>query len=862
MKGLVTLGTMVNVVRLRGGAPAKAFKRSLTACVLLFVISCTGLSVAQRTIRVPQDQPSIQAGIDAASNGDTVLVLPGSYTEQLNFKGKAITVTTGATSYSAPEVAATVIHAMLNPENDIVSPIASFFSNEGRGTVLNGFTLTSPTQAYFYQYGQPLVAVSVLNSLVAPFSTGPGPAGPGTPTITNNRFVGDANPVGLVGGVVAGNYFGGGSGFYVISVGKPDHPVESNVHDNVIENNHLTRQSLPTGDLIGAILYASHALVYNNTIRDNTVTTLAAGARQQFLFPGVGFQLAEPFVFAQNLVYGNQMDIQFSIALGADPGIQEIVANNTIADNAPSSVCTETCTPGQMLFTKSAAFAGNDVIVANNIMRAGPGAGPTFACVDDSAGPYLPAMQDTLQVDHNLFAPSSQPVFDASCRQQIVNAGNLLSDPQFESAEGGNYRLEQGSPAVDAGNNSILAQLSTFPDSLLTDSLTTDLEGQPRPTDATGKSYPTIDMGAYELPGTQSDAPTSLLLIPQSYPPTGTRQAILTGHLSSPSGVPTGTVTLMDNGNPTSTASVQADGTTVFHVTELTSGIHEFIASYPGSQRFAPAISLKLVLPFDPLPTSLLLLPAPQTSAVGTAVTFHVVATAQDGSVPSPVTLTDSNGQTLGTVYPDPYGNGSLVVNNLPPGNDTVTATYAGTGRYAAATATSTVVVTNKGFSITLNPASLSLRAGQQGTSTAVVTSLGSFAGTLRLSVDPGSEGVFASLGTTSLTLAPGATGSSTLTVSTFSSAQTASTATPGRRPPWVLFAVMFASPFAWRRRRQRLGALALVVGTVAIVSLGGCTNLRIPRQPLPPGTYLIPVTATDSAGNSHKATLTLLVTK
>ena len=48
---------------------------------------------AQTTIHVPGDQATIQGAINVANNGDTVLVAPGTYYENINFNGKAITVT-------------------------------------------------------------------------------------------------------------------------------------------------------------------------------------------------------------------------------------------------------------------------------------------------------------------------------------------------------------------------------------------------------------------------------------------------------------------------------------------------------------------------------------------------------------------------------------------------------------------------------------------------------------------------------------------------------------------------------------------------------------------------------------------------
>ena len=95
-------------------------------CLVLVLATSIAVSIAHAAIiNVPADQPTIQAGINAASNGDSVLVAPGTYTENINFMGKAITVTSSAGAET------TII------DGGNTAPVATFSSSEGPMSVLS-----------------------------------------------------------------------------------------------------------------------------------------------------------------------------------------------------------------------------------------------------------------------------------------------------------------------------------------------------------------------------------------------------------------------------------------------------------------------------------------------------------------------------------------------------------------------------------------------------------------------------------------------------------------------------------------------------------------------------------------------------
>ncbi|MCF7920508.1 MAG: T9SS type A sorting domain-containing protein [Candidatus Cloacimonetes bacterium] len=108
---------------------------------LFFIFMLLVIFSYAATINIPQDQATIQAGIDVAVEGDTVLVQPGIYQENIDFSGKNIRLTS---LYSATQdttnISGTVIDG--NQAGNVV------LINSGESdAILSGFTLTNGNSA-------------------------------------------------------------------------------------------------------------------------------------------------------------------------------------------------------------------------------------------------------------------------------------------------------------------------------------------------------------------------------------------------------------------------------------------------------------------------------------------------------------------------------------------------------------------------------------------------------------------------------------------------------------------------------------------------------------------------------------------
>ena len=101
-----------------------------------------GVATAPVILNVPGDYSTIQGAINNASDGNLILVADGTYQENINFKGKAITVA----SYfyldnDINHISNTIIDGS-NPSNPDIGSVVYFLNGEDTTSILSGFTLT------------------------------------------------------------------------------------------------------------------------------------------------------------------------------------------------------------------------------------------------------------------------------------------------------------------------------------------------------------------------------------------------------------------------------------------------------------------------------------------------------------------------------------------------------------------------------------------------------------------------------------------------------------------------------------------------------------------------------------------------
>jgi parallel beta-helix repeat protein len=313
-----------------------------------------GTQVSAQTLYVPSGQySSIQSAINGASNGDTIVVSAGTYLENINFLGKAVTLR--STDPNDPNVVAATIIDGSNPVDPNIGSVVTFNNGEDANSVLTGFTIqngsgqTDPTVTWRIWKGNngdgggalctgasPIITKNVFKNCTAEYGGG------GifchnnaSPVITHNTFLN--NYAGWYGGAIFGRlhcsptisnntfkenqcqYLGG-------AVYLADHSY-SKITNNWFERNNC---EVMRG---GAIYYfvSSSPVIACNFFISNTAEADGSAIN---MGPSSG-------VIINNYFSGNATEEPNGAAIRASNGASDLIANNIVVENVDVGISIE-----------------------------------------------------------------------------------------------------------------------------------------------------------------------------------------------------------------------------------------------------------------------------------------------------------------------------------------------------------------------------------------------------------------------------------------------------------------------------------------------------------------------------------------
>jgi len=255
-------------------------KKLITICSIAAVILTATDQAQSATLKVPSAKyPTIQTAIDAAVNGDEVVVADGTYTgtgnRDIDFFGKAITVR----SKYGPE------NCIIDCEGSIENAHRGFYFHSGEtlSSVLDGFTITggyistpypSPAGAIYCDNSSPTIANNIILSNYACNFGAIYCNNNSSPLIISNNILDNSSSSGgggiccrggssptIVKNTISDNHAGYGAGICVWGSSPT-------IIGNIISNNSVTQVTDHTGGGIVCLFYCP-AVIQNNLIKGN-----------------------------------------------------------------------------------------------------------------------------------------------------------------------------------------------------------------------------------------------------------------------------------------------------------------------------------------------------------------------------------------------------------------------------------------------------------------------------------------------------------------------------------------------------------------------------------------------------------------